>query len=162
LYAEVDQTHTDDDGNWPWVLIVERLAPSEEPGGGEDEVGYHNRETEFGFWSLLLVGNEREEGKDLPKMPLFRFDMYFATPSMMAPATNVASTDAMNDETFVAPTALTEKLYGGAEKICESVIEIRTNHDIQTVNSSVAHMTIGETIIKNGRSKVLQNETWSK
>lgn len=78
---------------------------------------------------------------------------------MMAPATSVANTDATNDETLVAPTALTEKLYGGAENICESVMEMRTSQDMQMVNSSVAHMTIGDTIMKNGRNNVLQKET---
>jgi hypothetical protein len=88
--------------------------------------------------------------------------MYFATPSMMAPATSVASTDATKEDTFVAPTALTEKLYGGAEKICESVMEMRTSQEMQIVKSSVAHTTIGDKIITNGRSSVLQNETVSQ
>jgi len=78
---------------------------------------------------------------------------------MIYPATSVANTDAINDDTLVAPTALTEKLYGGAEKICDSVMEIRTSQDIQMVNSNVAHMTIGDTIMKKGRSSVLQNDT---
>ena len=78
---------------------------------------------------------------------------------MMYPATSVASTDATNDDTLVAPTALTEKLYGGAEKICDSVMDIKTSQEMQIVNSSVAHITIGDTIMKKGRSSVLQKDT---
>jgi hypothetical protein len=100
--------------------------------------------------------------KGLPKTPLLRFDMYLATPSMIAPATRVARTDATNEDTFVAPTALTEKLYGGAEKICDSVMEIKTSHEMQIVKSSVAHTTIGDKIMTNGRNRVLQKETVSK
>ena len=88
--------------------------------------------------------------------------MYLATPSMIAPATSVASTDATKEETLVAPTALTEKLYGGAENICESVMEINTSQEMQMVKRSVAHMTIGDRIKTNGRKSVLQNETWSQ
>lgn len=97
-----------------------------------------------------------------PKVPWLRLDMYFATPSMIGPATNVASSDAMNEDTFVAPTALTEKLYGGAEKICDKVIEIRTSQEIQIVNNSVAHITTGLANVANGRRNVRQNETWSQ
>jgi hypothetical protein len=85
--------------------------------------------------------------------------MNFATPSMIGPATSVASNDATNDETFVAPTALTEKLYGGAEKICDSVIEIKTSQDMQIVKSKVAHMTTGLMITTKGRKNVRQKET---
>jgi hypothetical protein len=62
----------------------------------------------------------------------------------------------------VAPTALTEKLYGGAEKICDRVMEIKTSQDMQMVKRSVAHMTIGDKMRTNGRMSVLQNETVSK
>jgi hypothetical protein len=85
--------------------------------------------------------------------------MNFATPSMIGPATSVASSDATNDETFVAPTALTEKLYGGAEKICDNVIEIKTSQDMQIVKSRVAHMTTGLMITTKGRKNVRQKET---
>ena len=78
---------------------------------------------------------------------------------MIAPATSVARTDATKDETLVAPTELTEKLYGGAEKICDRVMEINTSQDMQMVNSSVAHMTIGDNMRTNGRMRVLQKET---
>jgi len=81
---------------------------------------------------------------------------------MNGPATRVASSDATNEEKFVAPTALTEKLYGGAEKICESVIEIKTSHEIQIVNNRVAHITTGLAITTNGRSKVRQKDMWSQ
>jgi hypothetical protein len=86
--------------------------------------------------------------------------MYFATPSIIGPATKVANNDATKDETLVAPTALTEKLYGGAEKICDKVMEINTSHEIQIVKSSVAHITTGLMSTTNGRMKVRQNETW--
>ena len=88
--------------------------------------------------------------------------MNFATPSITYPAMNVAMSEATKDETFVAPTAATEKLYGGAEKICESVIEIKTNQEIQIVNRSVAHRTIGDASTKNGSKKVRQKETESQ
>jgi len=80
----------------------------------------------------------------------------------MYPATSVAITDATKDETFVAPTALTEKLYGGAENICDSVIEIKTSHDMQIVNRSVAHITIGDRMSTKGRRRVLQKDTRSQ
>jgi hypothetical protein len=85
--------------------------------------------------------------------------MSLATPSMIGPATRVASKDAINEDTLVAPTALTEKLYGGAEKICDSVMEIKTSHEMQIVKSSVAQRTTGLASITNGRKKVLQKET---
>jgi hypothetical protein len=53
LHAQVDEAHANDDGDGPWVLVVERFAPREEAGGGEDEVGYHDGETEFGFWRTV-------------------------------------------------------------------------------------------------------------
>ena len=84
--------------------------------------------------------------------------MYFATPSMIGPATKVASNDATKDEILVAPTALTEKLYGGAEKICDKVIEINTSHEIQIVKRSVAHMTTGLMSTTNGRMNVRQKD----
>lgn len=78
---------------------------------------------------------------------------------MMGPETAVASSDATKEETFVAPTALMEKLYGGAEKIWDKVMEMRTSQEIHIVNSSVAHMTIGLINTTNGRKSVRQNET---
>lgn len=53
----------------------------------------------------------------LPKIPLFIFDIFVTRPSIRGPATRVPMTDATNEDMFVAPTAPTEKLYGGAEKI---------------------------------------------
>lgn len=78
---------------------------------------------------------------------------------MVGPAISVPSNEATNDETFVAPTALIEKLYGGAEKICDSVIEIKTSQDMHVVNNSVAHTTIGDANMTVGRKKVRQKET---
>jgi hypothetical protein len=57
---------------------------------------------------------------------------------------SVPMSEATNDETLVAPTLPTEKLYGGAEKICESVREISTSQEMQVVNSRVAQRTTGE------------------
>lgn len=88
--------------------------------------------------------------------------MTLATPSTTVPAIRVASSDATNDETFVAPTSLTEKLYGGPEKICDNVMDIRTSQEMQIVKSSVAHITAGLAMTTNGRIKVLQKETWSQ
>jgi hypothetical protein len=79
---------------------------------------------------------------------------------MTGPATKVASNEATKEDTFVAPTALTEKLYGGAEKICDNVMEIKTSQEMQIVKSRVAHMTTGLASITKGRMKVLQKETW--
>ena len=94
-----------------------------------------------------------------PKVPLLRVDIHFATPSMIGPATSVANNDATNEDRFVAPTALTEKLYGGAEKICDNVMEIKTSQDTQMVKSKVAHMTTGIMITTKGRRNVRQKET---
>ena len=68
--------------------------------------------------------------------------------------------EATNDDKFVRPTADTEKLYGGAEKICESVTEIPTSHEMQVVKSRVAQSTAGDPSIMNGRNSVLKKETW--
>lgn len=50
LDAQVDQAQANDDGDGPGVLRVERLAPGEEPCGGKEEVGGHDRQSEFGLW----------------------------------------------------------------------------------------------------------------
>lgn len=92
------------------------------------------------------------------KTPLLRRAMNFTIPSMVGPAISVPSTDATKDDTFVAPTELTEKLYGGAEKIWEMVMEMPTSHDIQVVKSRVAHKTEGEAKRKKGRSIVDHSE----
>ena len=97
-----------------------------------------------------------------PNIPLLYLEMNFATPSITGPAIIVANKDATNEETFVAPTSLTEKLYGGAEKICDKVIDIRTSQDIHIVNNNVAHITTGLAIITNGRMNVLQKDTLSQ
>jgi hypothetical protein len=74
----------------------------------------------------------------------------------------VAISEATKEDKLVAPTAETLKLYGGAEKICERVIEMRTSQEMQIVKSRVAHATIGERIMKKGLRMVLQNETLSQ
>lgn len=77
-------------------------------------------------------------------MPPFIFDILVTTPSTSGPATIVPRTDATKEAMFVAPTAPTEKLYGGAENICDRVREIATSHEMQVVNRSVAQSTAGE------------------
>lgn len=42
LNAEIDDSHADDDWNWPGVLVVKRLAPGKEASSGEDEVSDHD------------------------------------------------------------------------------------------------------------------------
>ena len=72
---------------------------------------------------------------------------------MIGPAVTVPIKVATRDETLVAPTDETEKLYGGAEKICEMVIEMRTSHEMQVVKRSVAQQTMGEAGMKNSRAR---------
>lgn len=98
--------------------------------------------------------------RDLPNVPPFLSDIFLTIPSIKGPARRVASTDATKDEIFVSPTEVTEKLYGGAEKICESVTEIPTSHEMQVVKSSVAQRTAGEASMTKGRKVVLMRETW--
>lgn len=88
--------------------------------------------------------------------------MNLAVPSMRGPAAAVAIRVATKDDRLQAPTAATEKLYGGAEKICESVMEMRTSHEMQTVNSSVAQDTIGDVSRVKGRMNVRQNDVLSQ
>jgi hypothetical protein len=71
--------------------------------------------------------------RTLPNVPPFLSDILRITPSIKGPARAVPRRDAMNDERLVSPTTVTEKLYGGAEKICESVMEIPTSHEMQVV-----------------------------
>jgi hypothetical protein len=78
---------------------------------------------------------------------------------MVGPAISVPRREATKAERLVRPTALTEKLYGGAEKICERVIEIPTSHEMQVVKRRVAQSTAGEPSNTNGRKIVLKNET---
>lgn len=88
--------------------------------------------------------------------------MNLAVPSMRGPAAAVAMRVATKEDRLEAPTAATEKLYGGAEKICESVIEIRTSHEMQVVNKSVAHATMGDVSRVNGRMDVRQKDVLSQ
>jgi hypothetical protein len=83
-------------------------------------------------------------GVIVPKIPRFIFDILVTRPSISGPAMSVPRTEATKDDKLVAPTATTEKLYGGAEKICESVREMPTSHEIHVVNSNTAHRTAGE------------------
>jgi hypothetical protein len=99
------------------------------------------------------------EGKSLPKVPPFILDIFLTSPSMVGPAISVPRREATKAERLVRPTALTEKLYGGAEKICERVIEIPTSHEMQVVKRRVAQSTAGEPSNTNGRKIVLKNET---
>lgn len=78
---------------------------------------------------------------------------------MTGPAMRVASSEAMKEDKLVNPTALTEKLYGGAPNICERVMEIPTSHEIQVVKRSVAQSTAGDASIMKGRKMVLIRET---
>lgn len=82
------------------------------------------------------------------------------TPSIKGPAMRVPSKEATKDDKFVRPTDVTEKLYGGAEKICERVMEIPTSQEIQVVNRRVAQSTAGEASMAKGRNTVLRNEMW--
>ena len=50
LNAKVYEAEPDDHGDFPGGESVGGLAPCEEPGGGEKEVGYHDWEAEFGFY----------------------------------------------------------------------------------------------------------------
>lgn len=97
-----------------------------------------------------------------PKIPLFLLDMNFARPSTSGPARAVPIKVATKEDRFEAPTAVMEKLYGGAEKICESVIEMSTSQEMQVVNSRVAQETIGEPRKKNGRMRVRQKDVLSQ
>jgi hypothetical protein len=112
--------------------------------------------------SDLGKGGAAREGWDIPKIPPFLLDMNLAVPSMMGPAAAVAISVATKDDTLQAPTAEMEKLYGAAEKICERVIEMRTSHEMQVVNSRVAHATIGDVIKVNGRIIVRQKDVLSQ
>lgn len=81
---------------------------------------------------------------------------------MSGPAAAVASKLATNEDRFVAPTAMTEKLYGGAEKIWDRVMEMRTSHEMHVVNSRVAQATMGEARKKKGRTSVRQKDVESQ
>lgn len=96
----------------------------------------------------------------IPKVPPFLNDIFLTMPSINGPAIMVASIVAMKDDKLVSPTADSEKLYGGAEKIWDSVMDIPTSQEIQVVKSNVAHTTAGEASIVNGRTMVLSKETW--
>jgi hypothetical protein len=100
-----------------------------------------------------------KEVRCLPNVPPFRSDIRRTTPSIKGPEIAVPRRDATKDERFVSPTAVTEKLYGGAEKICESVMEIPTSHEMHVVKRRVAHSTAGDASMTKGRAIVLMNET---
>ena len=96
----------------------------------------------------------------LPKVPPFLFDSFRTTPSISGPARRVPRNEATNEDRVVRPTAVTEKLYGGAEKIWDSVMEMPTSQEMHVVNNSVAQRTAGERRRKNGRTSVSKYETW--
>lgn len=68
--------------------------------------------------------------------------------------------EATKEDKFVSPTALTEKLYGGAENIWERTIEMPTSQEMQVVKRRVAHSTAGEARRAKGRKTVLKKLTW--
>lgn len=80
----------------------------------------------------------------IPNIPPLLIDILVTRPSIRGPATIVPSTDATKEERLVAPTPMTEKLYGGAEKICDKVKEMPTSHEMHVVNSSTAQRTGGD------------------
>lgn len=41
--------------NWPWLLLVGSLAPAEETGCGEQEIGNHDWQTELGLKDTLVT-----------------------------------------------------------------------------------------------------------
>jgi hypothetical protein len=92
-------------------------------------------------------------------VPPFLIDIFRTTPSIKGPATRVPRRDATKDDKLVRPTAETEKLYGAAENICESVMEIPTSQEMQVVKRRVAHRTAGDLSMAKGRKIVLTNET---
>ncbi|GMF69532.1 unnamed protein product [Aspergillus oryzae] len=87
---------------------------------------------------------KRVVDKIIPNMPPFILDIRVTRPSIRGPALKVPRTDATKDDKFVAPTPITEKLYGGAEKIWDRVREMPTSHAIQLVKRSTAQRTGGE------------------
>lgn len=50
LDSEVDEPKANYHRDRPWVLSKGGLAPSKKSGGGKEEVGNHDGETEFGLW----------------------------------------------------------------------------------------------------------------
>jgi len=105
---------------------------------------------------VIMIGR-RNSGS---KVPPFLMDILRTKPSINGPEMRVANSEAAKAERLVRPTPLIEKLYGGAEKICESVMEIPTSHDTQVVKSRVAQSTAGERRSRNGRKIVLKKEMW--
>jgi len=72
----------------------------------------------------------------------------------------VPRSDATKDDRFVTPTAVVEKLYGGAENIWETVMEISPSQEMLVVKRRVAHKTAGEPSIMKGRKTVLKKDVW--
>jgi hypothetical protein len=62
-----------------------------------------------------------------------------------------------NDDRFVNPTWVTEKLYGGPVKICENVEARSTSQLMQMVNWKHPQITTGEPSILNGAKMLYQN-----
>lgn len=85
-----------------------------------------------------------DEVLDIPNIPLFILDILLTIQSTNAPAATVPTVEATKEDTLVAPTDPMEKLYGGAEKIWDKVIEITRSHEMQVVKMIVAHTTAGD------------------
>lgn len=54
LNTEIDQAQAYNDGDRPRVLRIRGLAPSEEAGRGEQEIGHHDWQTELGFYVCIV------------------------------------------------------------------------------------------------------------
>jgi len=161
LNAEVDQAEADNDWYFPRILSVGRLTPSKEPSCCEEKICNHDRETELRFCNGVIRRyiTSRFDIGNSPNVPLFIFDILRTRPSIKGPATAVPSNEATKADKFVNPTAVTEKLYGGAENICERVIEMPTSHEMQVVNKIVDQITTGDASMLNRRNSVLRNPT---
>lgn len=82
--------------------------------------------------------------------------MNLTNPSTRMPAKAVAIKVPKKDERLAKPTAVTEKLYGGPLKICDSVIAIMTNQLIQMVSWKEPQITKGEPSILKGAKTLFQ------
>jgi hypothetical protein len=65
----------------------------------------------------LLKHFGNEDSGLVPNIPPFILANLVTIPSINGPATKVPRVEATKEDMFTAPTAPTEKLYGGAEKI---------------------------------------------
>jgi hypothetical protein len=155
LDTEIDHAETDHNGDGPRFARICGLTPGKESNSGQKQVGRHDGKSEFGLYNCVNAFDVSRDCRQdfLPKTPLFAFESLLTVPSSKGPAISIPRTDATKAERLQAPTALIEKLYGGAENICERVIEMPTSQDMLVVNSSVPHATAGESNMVNGRTK---------